>query len=122
MLNELEVTPLLDEDNRYNLKLGRTLFSDPQRDKRNAIVVSNISDPEHEIKAGGLIKIDFTVNEIKFDGLYVITLNDGWIGYRRFQFMPDLKIVSEYHNEDITSELLKTIKVVGLIKEIYRSV
>lgn len=121
MLNELEVTPLSDDGYRYNLKLGRVLFSDPQRDKCNAIVVSNSSESEHGIEAGGLIKIDFTINEIKFDGLYVITLNDGWIGYRRFQFMPYLKVVSEYGNEDVTSEILKTIKVVGLVKAIYKA-
>jgi hypothetical protein len=104
----------------FNLKLA-DLFSDPQADRASAIVVSNGSCPEEGIVAGGLVKIDFTINSINYDGLYVITLNDEWIGFRRFQFMPDLRCITAGLEAAITPEIMQTIKVVGLVKDIYQS-
>jgi hypothetical protein len=109
-------------DNNFNLNLGRTLFSDPQRDKQNAVVVSNHQDIVAGIEVNDLVKVDFTVNQIDRDGLYVITLDDGWIGYRRFQFMPKLRVVDSHDSYSVTPEILAKIKVVGLVKDIYRSV
>lgn len=104
----------------FNLKLSR-LFSDPQANKHSAIVVSNGAYPEEGIEGGELLKIDFTVNSINHDGLYVITLDNKWIGYRRFQFMPDLRLITGDVITKVTPEIRQSIKVVGLVKDVYRS-
>ena len=108
----------------FNLSLGKLLFSDPQRNRDNAIVVANHEDITADIKANDLLRIDFTANKIDRDGLYVITLDDGWIGYRRFHFSPmepKLRIIGSHHDEAVTQNMLEKIKVVGRVKEIYRS-
>jgi len=104
----------------FNLRLS-ALFSDPQASRSDAIVVSNGSCPDEGIEVGWLVKIDFTINSIKHDGLYVITLDDEWIGYRRFQFMPDLKVITGDVITTVTPNIMRSIKVVGLVKDIYRS-
>jgi hypothetical protein len=104
----------------FNLKLSG-LFSDPQASRSNAIVVSNGACQDEGIEVGSLVKIDFTINSIKHDGLYVITLDDEWIGYRRFQFMPDLKVITGDVITTVTPNIMRSIKVVGLVKDIYRS-
>ncbi|WP_047548617.1 hypothetical protein [Methylotenera sp. G11] len=108
----------------FNLRLGTLLFSDPHRDKDNAIVVANHEDITAGIKANDLLRIDFTANKIDRDGLYVITLDDGWIGYRRFHFSPiepRLRIIGSHHDEAATPDMLAKIKVVGQVKDIYQS-
>lgn len=108
----------------FNLSLGALLFSDPQRDRDNAIVVANHEDITAGIKANDLLRIDFTANKIDRDGLYVITLDDGWIGYRRFHFSPiepRLRIIGSHHDEAVTPDMLTKIKVVGQVKDIYQS-
>ena len=108
----------------FNLSLVNELFSDPQRDRHNAVVVANHPDIEADIKACDLVRVDFTKNQIDRDGLYRITLDDGWIGYRRFQFMPfepRLRIVDSHGSSEATPDILKTIKVIGLVTDIYRS-
>lgn len=108
----------------FNLRLGALLFSDPQRDRHSAVVVANHPDIEADIKACDLVRVDFTKNQIDRDGLYIITLDDGWIGYRRFQFMPfepRLRIVDSHGSSAVTPDILKTIKVIGLVTDIYRS-
>ncbi|MCB5184014.1 hypothetical protein LG201_02205 [Methylobacillus gramineus] len=107
--------------NNVNIKLGRALFSNPQRDKHSAVMTSNVQDVFAGIKVQDLVRVDFTVNKIYGDGLYVITLDDNWIGYRRFQYSPKLKIVSDGTSYLVTDELMKSIKIVGLVLDIYRS-
>lgn len=104
----------------FNLKLGHVLFSDPQRERDNAIVVANTSDLTANIQPGDLIQIDFTATEIT-DGLYIITLDDGWIGYRFFQRMPTLHMRDSEGSHPLTLSMLKSIKVVGKVKDIFRS-
>lgn len=113
-------TQMSSDADGFNLKLS-SLFSDPQANRSNAIVVSNGSCPEVGIDVGCLVKIDFTITSIHCDGLYVITLDDEWIGYRRFQFMPDLKVITGDVVTTVTPKIWQSIKVVGLVKDIYRS-
>ena len=106
----------------FNLRLGNVLFSDPQRDRDNAVVVANHHDITAGIEANDLLRVDFTVNQISRDGgLYIITLDDGWIGYRFFQYMPTLHMRDGKDNYLVTPEMLKSIKVIGKVKDIYRS-
>ena len=107
-------------ENTFNIHLGRGLFSDPQRDRSNAVVVANHPDTTAEIEAGDLVHIDFTNNRID-EGLYVITLDDGWIGYRFFQRMPSMHIRDEKGIYPLTPNMFERIKVVGKVKGIYRS-
>ncbi len=107
-------------ETKFNLKLGRILFSDPQRERSNSIVVANSSDITANIKPGDLLKVDFTETDLS-EGLYIITLDDGWIGYRFFQRMPDLRMLDEAGNHPISLKTLSGIKVVGKVKDIYRS-
>lgn len=106
--------------NSFNLNLGRVLFSDPQCDRSNAVVVANHPDEPAGIEAGDLVRIDFTENKI-FEGLYVITLDDGWIGYRFFQRMPSLHVREYDGMHAVTPKMIERIKVVGKVKDIYRS-
>lgn len=108
-------------DNTFNINLGRVLFSDPQATRENAIVVSNGSARDEGVNVGDLVKIDFTRNTIDRDGLYVITLDDNYICYRRFQYAPELKVLEHDGTVKVTPEMLQRTKVVGLVKEIYRS-
>lgn len=105
----------------FNLSLGRALFSDPPRSRENAVLQANASDIVAGINAGDLVRIDFTQTVIH-EGLYVVTLDDNWIGYRRFQRMPDLRILDGEKTIPVTPEILKEMKIVGMVKEIYRSV
>lgn len=104
----------------FNLRLGNALFSDPQRDRDNAIVVANHQDITAGIEANDLLRIDFTDTKIS-EGLYIITWDDDWIGYRFFQRMPALHMRDNISNYPVTPDMLKSIKVVGKVKEIYRS-
>ena len=113
------ITPKFSPVN-FNLKLGHVLFSDPQRERYNAIVVANTSDLTVNIQPGDLIQIDFTATEIT-DGLYIITLDDGWIGYRFFQRLPTLHMNDSEGSHPITLSMLNSIKVVGKVKDIFRS-
>lgn len=114
------ITTATSNPDGFNLSLGRALFSDPSRSKDNAVLQANASDIVANIKAGDLVRIDFTETHIR-DGLYIITLDDNWIGYRRFQRMPDLRISDGDSMIPVTPEILRSIKVVGEVKEIYRS-
>ncbi|PPC82615.1 MAG: hypothetical protein CTY38_06060 [Methylotenera sp.] len=106
----------------FNLSLGALLFSNPQRDRDNAIVVANHQDITAGIEANDLLRIDFTVNTIEGEGgLYVITQDDEWIGYRFFQCMPNLHMRDNTGCHPVTEDILKSIKVVGRVKDIYRS-
>lgn len=104
----------------FNLKLGKLLFSDPQRERDNSIVVANTSDISANIKPGDLLRIDFTATDLT-EGLYIITLDDGWIGYRFFQRMPELRMLDETGCHPISLKMLESIKVVGKVQDIYRS-
>ncbi|MDR5171581.1 hypothetical protein IHQ56_07115 [Methylobacillus flagellatus] len=108
------------EYSSFNIKLGRALFSDPQRDRHRAIVVANHQDIVAGIEALDLVRVDFTANKIDRDGLYIITLDDNWIGYRRFQYAPELKIIDDNTSYLVTDEMMKSIKVVGRVLDIYR--
>ena len=110
-----EISPV-----NFNLKLSQVLFSDPLRERDNAIVVANTSDLTANIQPGDLIQIDFTATEIT-DGLYIITLDDGWIGYRFFQHMPHLHMRDSIGSHPVTLTMLNSIKVVGKVKDIFRS-
>lgn len=114
------ITTATSNQDGFDLSLGRALFCDPSRRKDNAVLQENASDIVANIKAGDLVRIDFTETHIR-DGLYVITLDDNWIGYRRFQRMPDLRISDGDSMIPVTPEILRSIKVVGEVKEIYRS-
>lgn len=108
----------------FNLSLVNKLFSDPQRDRHNAVVMANHQDITAGIEACDLVRVDFTKNQIDRDGLYIITLDDGGAMYRRFQFMPlepRLRIIDSHGSSAVTPEILATIKVIGLVKGIYRS-
>jgi len=105
----------------FNIRLGRELFSDPQRDKSNCVVVANHEDITAGINAGDLVRIDFTENKIGSDGLYVITLDDGWAGYRFFDRRPNLVIVDPEKLIPVTHEVMCSIKVIGKVKDIYQS-
>lgn len=117
-MNNLATTANQDA---FNLNLSRQLFSDPQADRSNAVVVANHHDTTADIDAGDLLRIDFTQHAITGEGLYVITLNDGWIGYRFFQRMPELRMMGDDGSYPVTTEMMKSIKVVGKVKDIYRS-
>lgn len=104
----------------FKLHLGRQLFSDPRRDRDNAIVVANHPDTTAGIEAGDLLRIDFTQNTIG-EGLYVITLDDDWIGYRFFQRRPNLHMRDDTGTYPVTPKIMQRIKVVGKIKDIYRN-
>ncbi len=106
--------------NNFNLSLGAALFSDPQRERNNAIVVANTSDITANIKPGDLLRVDFTSTDLT-EGLYIITLDDGWIGYGFFQRMPDLRMRDETGSHPISLKTLSSIKVVGKVKDIYRT-
>lgn len=108
-------------ENGFNLHLGHLLFSDPQRDRSGAVVVANHQDITAGIEANDLIRVDFTVNKIGGDGLYIITDKDEWIGYRYFQRAPDLQMSDGTQSATVTADMLQTIKVVGKVKDIYRS-
>lgn len=106
----------------FDLRLGALLFSNPQRDRDNAIVVAQHHDLTAGIEANDLLRIDFTVNKIEGEGgLYVITQDDEWIGYRFFQRMPNLHMRDSTGCHPVTEDVLKSIKVVGRVKDIYRS-
>lgn len=113
------ITAATSNPDGFDLSLGRALFSDPSRSKENAVLQANASDIVADIKAGDLVRIDFTDTQIR-EGLYVITLDDNWIGYKRFQRMPDLRVFDGKNMIPVTPEMLKSIKVVGKVKEIYR--
>jgi hypothetical protein len=115
------LTTQQDNPSRFNLNLGADLFSDPQRDRTNAIVVANHADITADIQAGDLIRIDFTANLIDRDGLYVITLDDNWIGYRRFKITPSLQLIDGMQSCLVNSEMINSIKVIGRVLDIYRS-
>ena len=106
--------------NNFNLHLGATLFSDPMRERDNAIVVANTSDITANIQRGDLLQVDFTATEL-IEGLYIITLDDGWIGYRFFQRMPTLHMKDGTGNYSVTLNMLNSMKVVGKVKNIFRS-
>lgn len=105
----------------FNLDLIRALFSDPLRDRDNAVVVSNRADIVAGISSGDLLLIDFTDTTLD-NGLYVITLDDGWIGYRFFERKPSLYMRDGENSYLVTPAMLNSIKVVGKVKDIYRSV
>ncbi len=107
-------------ENGFNLHLGHLLFSDPSRDRSGAVVVANHSDETAGIDAGDLVRIDFTENKI-YEGLYVVTLDDGWIGYKFFQRMPSLHVREYDGMHAVTPKMIERIKVVGKVKDIYRS-
>lgn len=107
-------------DAEYNLNLGRMLFSDPLRDRDNAVVVANHKDWVAEIEAGDLVRIDFTANEI-IEGLYVVTIDDDFICYRFFQRRPKLHMRDDTGSYPVDAKMLARIKVVGRVKDIYRS-
>lgn len=115
----LQVTD--SRDAGFNLNLIRTLFSDPLRDRDNAVVVSNHDDIVAGISAGDLLLIDFTDSTLD-NGLYIITLDDGWIGYRFFECKPSLYMRDSESSYLVTPAMLDSIKVVGKVKDIYRSV
>lgn len=100
--------------------LGRTLFSRPSSDQSNAIVVSHGAMPNEGISAGDLLRIDFTINTIEDDGLYVVTLDGEWIGYKRFQRIPGV-LFDVTDSMLVSPDILEKVEVVGLVKEIYRS-
>jgi hypothetical protein len=104
----------------FNLRLGSALFSDPLRERNNAIVLANTSDATANIQHGDLLQVDFTSTDLT-EGLYIITIDDGWIGYRFFQRMPDLRMRDETGCHPISLKMLQSIKVVGKVKDIYRS-
>lgn len=104
----------------FNLSLGQRLFSDPRRERDNAIVVANHEDIVAGIKPNDLLRVDFT-NTTLNEGLYIITLDDDWIGYRFFQRMPTLHMRDNISNYPVTPEMLKSIKVVGKVIDIYQS-
>lgn len=104
----------------FNLRLGSSLFSDPQRERSNAVVVANHPDETAMIKAGDLLRMDFTDTQLS-DGLYVISFDDEWIGYRMFQRMPTLHMLDSRNSYPVTAEMLASIKVIGKVKDIYRS-
>ena len=106
----------------FNLQLVRKLFSDPMRDRSNAIVVAQHHDVTAGIEVNDLLRVDFTVNKIEGEGgLYVITQDDEWIGYRFFQRMPNLHMRDSTGCHRVTAEHLESIKVVGRVRDIYRS-
>lgn len=105
----------------FNLRLGNVLFSDPQRDRDNAVVVANHEDIVANISAGDLLLVDFTDTQL-IEGLYIISLDDDWIGYRFFHRMPTLHMRDGIGNYPVTPDMLESIKVVGKVKDIYRSV
>jgi hypothetical protein len=120
IMNNIE--QLENNQSGFNLSLGKLLFSDPQRGRQNAVVVANHQDITAGIEANDLLRIDFTVNKIEGDGgLYVITLDDDWIGYRFFQRMPNLHMRDSTGSYPVTPDMLKSIKVVGQVKDIYQS-
>lgn len=106
-------------DCSFNLTLGRHLFSDPQRDRSNAIVVANHKDWTAGIEAGDLLRIDFTDHTIG-EGLYVITCDDDWIGFRFFHRGPELHMKDDLGSSPVTPTIMQSIKVVGRVKDIYR--
>lgn len=109
-----------DADRSFNLTLGRLMFSDPQRDRSNAIVVANHKDWTAEIEPGDLLRIDFTERTIE-EGLYVVTLDDDWIGFRFFHRSPELHMKDDVGSYPITPAIMQSIEVVGRVKDIYRS-
>lgn len=115
------IAQLESNNSGLNLRLGALLFSDPQRERDNAIVVSNHSDTVAGINAGDLLLVDFTNTQLS-DGLYIITLDDGWIGYRFFQRKPSLHMRDGEGDYLVTPGMLDKIKVVGKVKDIYRSI
>lgn len=108
-------------DTGFNIKLIRALFSDPLRERDNAVVVSNRADIVAGISPGDLLLIDFTDNTLN-EGLYIVTLDDGWIGYRFFERKPSLYMRDNKSSYLVTPAMLESIKVVGKVKDIYRSV
>ena len=104
----------------FNLRLSKRLFSDPRRERDNAIVVANHEDITAGIKPNDLLRVDFTDTKLG-EGLYIITLDDDWIGYRFFHRMPTLHMRDNISNYPVTPDMLKSIKVVGKVIDIYRS-
>lgn len=104
----------------FNLALGRMLFSDPLSKPDNAVVVANHKDFVAGIEAGDLVRLDFTSTEIT-EGLYVITLDDDWIGYRFFQRRPNLHMRDDTGTYPVTPKIMQRIKVVGKVKDVYRN-
>lgn len=104
-----------------NLRLGNALFSDPQRDRDNSVVIANHADTVAGVRAGDLLLVDFTDAQL-IEGLYIITLDDDWIGYRFFHRMPTLHMSDGIGDYPVSPDMLERIKVVGKIKDIYRTV
>lgn len=100
--------------------LGRALFSPPSTDRNNAIVSSKGSMPSEGIAAGDLLRIDFTATTIDRDGLYVVTMDDEWIGYKRFQCTPG-GLFNITDGVPVSPDLLEGARVIGLVKEIFHS-
>ena len=115
--------PVLSEINQtgFNLRLGNALFSDPQRDRDNSVVIANHADTVVGVSAGDLLLVDFTDTQL-IEGLYIITLDDDWIGYRFFHRMPTLHMRDGIGDYPVSPDMLESIKVVGKIKDIYRTV
>ncbi|WP_334106834.1 hypothetical protein [Methylobacillus sp.] len=55
-----------NEYSNFNIKLGRLLFSDPQRDRQRAIVVANHQDIVAGIEALDLVRVDFKACRLHF--------------------------------------------------------
>lgn len=117
---DFTLPPSTQVPDNFNLKLGRALFSHPEIDRHRAIIVANHRDIGAGIESQDLLRVDFTANIIDRNGLYIITLHDNWIGYRRFQYAPTLKMIDATHSYDVTEEVIRSIKVVGRVLDIYR--
>lgn len=111
--------PALKPADGINLVLGRQLVAAPPSEQHNALVQSRAASADTGINSGDLLLMDFSEQEIR-EGIYLVTLDDQWIGYRRFKRIPDLHVQERDIYRKVTPHMLRKIKVVGKVKAIYQ--
>lgn len=118
----LNLASHVNNSSGLNLRLGRELFSNPSAERDNCVVMVKHQDTTIGVEVDDLLRIDFTQTQVVSDGWYAITLNDGWIGYRFFCHYPSGLYVQDGRESIlVTPEIIKSLKVIGKIKDIYRS-
>lgn len=98
----------------------------PSEDPQKAIVqVASGGNKDSHIAAGDLLEMDFTVNTVAFDGVYLVSFDDEWIGLRVIQVVPDecgtglhIKENGAFHK--LASSIVAGMKVHGFVNKVYR--
>ena len=107
----------------YNLALGRQLIQAPSTDPTRAIVHVDGYCHDTGVSPGDLCCVDFTDTALG-DGLFIITVDDQWIGFKRFQRTADgrLQVIERGAATDVASQSTESFKVIGRVLAVYHRV